>query len=66
MICPVCEGKLEVVDTVRDIDDIYRRRKCKLCGQLIYTTESEVQPDTAFRAAWNACARNTPKRGGKR
>lgn len=57
MICPVCEGKLEVVDVVRDIDDIYRRRKCKSCGQLVYTTESEVKPDTAFRNAWNACAR---------
>lgn len=59
MICPSCNGKLEVVDVVRDVDDIYRRRKCKSCGQLIYTTESEVKPDTAFRAAWNACARNT-------
>lgn len=66
MICPACNGKLEVVDVVRDSDDIYRRRKCKSCGQLIYTTESEVTPDTAFRAAWNACERNSRVKGDKR
>ena len=52
MVCPVCYSKLEVVDTVRDTDDIYRRRKCKACGKLVYTLESEVEPDAAYRNTW--------------
>ena len=64
MICPACDGKLEVVETVRNVDYVYRRRRCKSCGHLIYTTESEVNPDTSFRSVWNMCdydARNRVK-----
>lgn len=65
MLCPECNGKLEVVETVKNLDYIYRRRRCKSCGQLIYTTEKEVSPTTAFRSAWNACAKNKYKEDNK-
>jgi transcriptional regulator NrdR family protein len=52
MVCPSCYGKLEVVDTVRDSDKVYRRRKCKACGELVYTLESEVEPDSVYRGTW--------------
>lgn len=53
MLCAECGGKLEVIDVVRDEDDIYRRRKCKICGKLSYSHEEFVEPDDSFRAAWN-------------
>ena len=52
MICPYCYSKLEVVDTVRDTDKVYRRRKCRSCGELVYTLESEVTPDSVYRGTW--------------
>ena len=58
MICVSCGGKLEVVDVLRDTDDVYRRRKCKLCGRLLYSHESFVEPDDSFRATWNTLDRN--------
>lgn len=58
MLCPACNGKLEVVETVKDLDFVYRRRRCKSCGQLIYTTEKEVSPNPEFRAVWNTYARD--------
>ena len=64
MICPACDGKLEVVEVVRNIDYVYRRRRCKACGHLVYTTEAEVNPSANFRAVWNMCdydARNKNK-----
>lgn len=62
MFCISCGGKLEVVDVVRDLDDVYRRRKCKSCGKLVFTFESEVEPTDSFRAAWNECNRNIRNR----
>lgn len=58
MICPSCNGKLGVVDMVRDTQDVYRRRKCKACGRLVYTLESEVEPDSVYRNNWTACDHN--------
>lgn len=58
MICPECNGKLEVVETVRDSDYVYRRKRCKSCGQLIYTTEKAVVPNPEFRNVWNTYARD--------
>lgn len=53
MVCPDCGGKLTVVDTVRDEDDVYRRRKCAVCGRLVYTLESEVEADAKYHSNWN-------------
>lgn len=59
MICPECSGKLNVVDTVRDTEDVYRRRRCATCGRLVYTRESEVYPNAVYRSNWAACVQNT-------
>jgi transcriptional regulator NrdR family protein len=59
MVCPDCSGKLTVVDTVRDEDDVYRRRKCTVCGRLVFTLESEVEPNAAYRSNWLNCEYNS-------
>lgn len=43
MNCPVCGGAVTVIDTARDCESIYRRRKCKTCDHVFYTTESELK-----------------------
>lgn len=65
MICPECNGKLEVVETVRDEDYVYRRRRCKSCGQIIYTIEKEVIPGTAYRTIWDTLHKNKYKERNK-
>lgn len=70
MICPSCNGKLGVVDTVRDDQEVYRRRKCPECGQLVYTLEKEVERDAKFSANWMTCEnesryKNKRKKGKK-
>lgn len=59
MVCPDCSGKLTVVDMVRDEDDVYRRRKCTVCGRLVFTLESEVTPDASYRNTWNTLQNNS-------
>ena len=59
MICTQCGSKLEVVDTVRDDDDVYRRRRCKACGKLVYTLESEVEPNAEYHSNWNNLVYNS-------
>lgn len=43
MTCPVCGGKVTVVNSVSDEEGVYRRRKCldPECGHAFYTTEIE-------------------------
>ena len=41
MVCPVCGGKSGVSYTCSDYDEIYRRRKCKECNHIFYTTETD-------------------------
>ena len=43
MTCPVCAGKVIVEDSVTDCESVYRRRKCKECNYVFYTTESELK-----------------------
>ena len=62
MNCPECNSKLEVINVVRDTDDIYRRRRCKVCGKLVYTHESEVIPDAAYRSNWTNLVNNSRNR----
>ena len=47
MTCPYCEGKTKVVDTVCDVDCVYRERKCVTCGYRFLTTETESKTDYA-------------------
>lgn len=58
MLCLSCGGKLEVIEVLRDTDDIYRRRKCKVCGRLLFSHESFVEPDESFRSTWNELDRS--------
>jgi transcriptional regulator NrdR family protein len=44
MICPLCNGKLKVVDTrnIKKDNSIIRRKRCLHCGALYYTKEKEI------------------------
>lgn len=44
MICPLCYGKLKVVDTrnIKKDNSIIRRKRCLSCGALYYTKEKEI------------------------
>lgn len=49
-----CGGKLVVTDSVHVTnDEIYRRRKCKKCSRVIFTSEFEVEHDECFKELWN-------------
>lgn len=49
MTCPVCGGKTKVDETCTDGEEIYRRRACKECGHIFYTTEAESTSDDFYR-----------------
>lgn len=62
MICPRCNSaKIGVVDTVQNDDDreIYRRRKCRNCGKVLYTIEFEAPYDDQFSEDWTKYYRTT-------
>lgn len=41
MTCPVCGGKSAVVDSRADCESVQRKRKCRKCGHVFYTSERE-------------------------
>ena len=41
MTCPVCGEKTTVVESVADIECVYRKRRCLECGHTFTTTEQE-------------------------
>ena len=45
MICPLCSGKLKVVDTrnIKKDNSIIRRKRCINCEALYYTKEKEIE-----------------------
>lgn len=43
MNCPMCRGKLRVIDTGSTDSVVYRRRKCDDCGFDVYTEEREAK-----------------------
>lgn len=55
MKCPKCNGKVYVTDTTNNDEDheIYRRRVCKECGKIFYTTEFEVEYTDDFAKIYN-------------
>lgn len=55
MLCPACSSKLKVVDTVRNDEEVYRRKRCTVCGKLVFTRELEVEPDPEYRNIWQSC-----------
>ena len=58
MLCPACSNKLKVVETVRNDEEVYRRKRCTVCGKLVFTLESEVEPDSDYRNNWLICDHN--------
>ena len=58
MVCPECKSvNITVVDTIPgDYNEVYRRRRCKDCKQLIFTVEFEVKDNSFFRELYTeAC-----------
>ena len=54
MVCPSCGGKVGVIDSVHNTDEneIYRKRKCKDCELIFYTTEFVICRDEKFIREW--------------
>lgn len=54
MRCPVCAGKLKTVMTRADCEQVYRKRKCRNCGQIVYTVEAENEEEAkeVMRRLW--------------
>lgn len=54
MNCPVCAGKLGTVMTRADCEQVYRKRKCRDCGRIVYTAETESEEArAAIRRLWS-------------
>ena len=51
MNCPKCGGKVSVLENFNNTEDneIYRKRKCKKCGNVFYTVEFEADEDESLR-----------------
>lgn len=41
MTCPVCTGKTLVSYSFADCETVFRKRTCRECGHIFYTTEWE-------------------------
>lgn len=53
MTCNICGGSLKVIDTVNTPrNEIYRKKRCDNCGELIFTVEEEIEYDY-LRDEWN-------------
>lgn len=53
MNCPECDEETKVTETIKTPYAIYRRRKCKYCGKIVYTTEAisiHREAETVFAA----------------
>ena len=71
MTCPECGSESAVWDIAKAREELYRKRKCKVCGLKFCTIEYEVEYDENFRKEWvkynRACirSRNRKNRGQK-
>lgn len=43
MTCPICASDTTVSYVVKDVDCIHRRRKCKSCKHVFFTSEIEMK-----------------------
>lgn len=66
MICPNCDGPTKLTGKVYngDEDELYRRHKCKKCGNVFFTVEFDVEPDSVFKKAWRKYGNFGYKKGG--
>ena len=53
MNCPSCGENTFVWDTASGEEEIFRKRKCKSCGESFCTIEFEVEYDENFRKEWS-------------
>lgn len=71
MNCPECGSESAVWDIAKAREELYRKRKCKVCGLKFCTIEYEVEYNENFRKEWvkynRACirSRNRKNRGQK-
>ena len=66
MTCPKCNGKVTVTNTVQvGTEEIYRCRKCLVCGEVFYTAEFIVEFDENFEQNWNRYCNQTKYRHKK-
>lgn len=69
MNCPKCGKETVVWDISKAPDELYRKRKCKVCGHKFCTIEYEVENDENFRKEWvkynRSCIRNRSQKKGK-
>lgn len=67
MICPKCNAKVVVTDSVNNpaTNETYRKRKCLTCGHIFYTVEYEMEYDETLSKEWNVnyrkCKRSKKK-----
>lgn len=53
MICNKCGKQLRVKDTVlNDENEVYRKRVCENCENVVYTIEFDVIPNKRFKREW--------------
>ena len=54
MLCRDCGEPCTVVDCVGNAEYVYRRRKCKSCGYVMYTEEYEmIDPEPYYTACYS-------------
>lgn len=41
MTCPICGGTTKVVESRKDVEGVYRARKCYKCHYIFHTAEYE-------------------------
>ena len=59
MLCKKCNSRLNVCETVNSLDnEVYRRRKCSVCGNIVCTIEKEADNNLRFRLEWNELRKN--------
>lgn len=68
MNCSKCGGDTRVTDTNcnTDANERYRRRKCKVCGKVMWSIEFEVEFDEKYREQWYASDQSLLKQRLKR
>ena len=54
MNCSNCGGDTKVTDTNHHagVNERYRRRKCKVCGKIMWSIEFEVEFDDKYKEQW--------------
>lgn len=67
MICPKCEGKVRVIDSVHTNDnEEYRKRRCLNCGHTFYTAEYMVFANEEYMEEWREAHRKNIKPAEKK